>query len=1039
MPKTVGRLKQGDLLIANEVDERVLPVTNGLTSYFPMDGLLTQKRVSPNGLRVLYQSANDVVNGHVIGQWLASNGAIMTQSLNLAAESIATIQQYDLVLADHHVWACTYVDTLKTFVDAGVSVVAVGNDTRTNGFVSTYNADTAIRATHDVVMDDLAPAGGAGKTHSGMGSGDIYGGITSLQNRAVPLYYRGDVSPRLITGYYYESLSGAVLYFDQEGITSAYEFVQKVIMWAVNRTQRQITSNNNSLLDNGLCVEETTTNLWSNTNEGIVSALSAGGTTVPTIEKIDMITPFGNKAWKITVPAGNATGYAGCRVTGPSATMYYDGRPYSYYSYVMGDLDGIAIYPTGSRGQASCSPLSSRDIGQWKCYARENTTDTTTGSGSLYMTWYASSSKSYQRVFYIAIVQLEQKSFMTSYVNGSRGEGEFKLTSVLSPNKGSVVVDVTFFEDNSINGLQGADQYCFGNQGTWNAANTWQFHDTDWWYIRDSANVQHSVYMSSPIVRNERTHLVLVYSDVDGTMDIYKNGVRVTDGSKKTAMIGTLGFIGTNWTHSGTGTALTYKMSQQIHGLAFYNRPLTADEAAKLYKSSFKIGKDGTVSSKVKEGLVDKAQQGYYFPLDIDGRDTTKSIVPVTDSNVVYSQEGAYLDKGTVNRSPNPSGLGPAPYSTGWDAKLHSDAYSVSNWGSGYNSGVTDAAIGYHAKWVMEGKDGNACMKFMDINSQFTYTTSGVTMKQRWLGIASSSMGSCNNLGWAVGDVITVSWLQKVDTVGKGASPGIYHKSLSSGANTFGPTRTTITSDRVGIWERKSYSFTIDSDWDLATDYNTVYMYGHYGTEGILWVDDVQVEKSNFMNGFVDGSSGYSRLTYKYSDLFDTPGSGAFTILFWAKYNQSGVYSISGTWPYFYFGNSSSNKVIFSWRENSATTGNVDTQRTTTGATTIPTGQWVMLACSVTIGASISLYLNGKKDGSFTSAFALTRVPTDFEINGISPGDTSYPINGMMKDLMVFRRALSDTEIEGIYKQQMKAYKNNNITIQGKIIEGQVL
>ena len=65
------------------------------------------------------------------------------------------------------------------------------------------------------------------------------------------------------------------------------------------------------------------------------------------------------------------------------------------------------------------------------------------------------------------------------FADGTRAEGDFKLTDVLNPSKGTVVVDVTFHEDNTINGLQAADQYDFSNQGVWNAANSFIFHDTE--------------------------------------------------------------------------------------------------------------------------------------------------------------------------------------------------------------------------------------------------------------------------------------------------------------------------------------------------------------------------------------------------------------------------------------------------------------------------------------------------------------------------------------------------------------------------------
>jgi hypothetical protein len=165
--------------------------------------------------------------------------------------------------------------------------------------------------------------------------------------------------------------------------------------------------------------QEPTTNLWSNTN-GRATNASPGGTTPPTVELISMTTPFGNQAWKVTIPANANTGYAGCRVTTNSATMFYDGRPYSYFTYVTGNLTGITIYPTGSRGQASTSYNSSKDIAEWKYYVRENVTDSTGGSGGLFMTYFVSSTSSQERIFYISVNQLEQKAYSTEFIAGSR-------------------------------------------------------------------------------------------------------------------------------------------------------------------------------------------------------------------------------------------------------------------------------------------------------------------------------------------------------------------------------------------------------------------------------------------------------------------------------------------------------------------------------------------------------------------------------------------------------------------------------------------
>jgi hypothetical protein len=223
---------------------------------------------------------------------------------------------------------------------------------------------------------------------------------------------------------------------------------------------------------------------------------------------------------------------------------------------------------------------------------------TSSYAGSAFLYFFATQAQS---AFDIAEIQMEQKNFATAFTTSSRDEGALRFNNMLFPAEGSVVVDVTFHEDNDINGEQGADQYCFGNQIVYNLANCWWFHDTDFWWIRDSDNIQHSAYLSSPMIREERTHLVFVYDDSDGTMDIYKNGVLNSGGAKKTGMIGKLGSLGTNWTHSGHATGTTYKMCQTIHSLSFYNRSLSDIEAMKLAQSVLAIRDTNFIVPEVKE------------------------------------------------------------------------------------------------------------------------------------------------------------------------------------------------------------------------------------------------------------------------------------------------------------------------------------------------------------------------------------------------------------------------------------------------------
>ena len=102
---------------------------------------------------------------------------------------------------------------IKDLVDAGVSVIANGNDNRTNVFVKTYdNNQGPIK--HDIIMEQDSLIGLSGQTFP-YGSGDVYGGIIELQNGAIPLYRRADTNH--IMGFvYHNEEAGASLFFDQE-------------------------------------------------------------------------------------------------------------------------------------------------------------------------------------------------------------------------------------------------------------------------------------------------------------------------------------------------------------------------------------------------------------------------------------------------------------------------------------------------------------------------------------------------------------------------------------------------------------------------------------------------------------------------------------------------------------------------------------------------------------------------------------------------------------------------------------------------------
>jgi hypothetical protein len=225
----VGKIKDMELQLLNSVSERKPPVTSGLIAHLPLDGSLNHHAKIWSKVKVLgfYNNVN-----HYMYDWFNAN-CIVTNAPDINAVTTVQAQQYDLVVADACVWGLTaqHMQKLKDIVDAGVSVIATGNDTNTSCFVTAYTGGTG--ANHDINIDPDTLVPTISYTNvAGSGSVDVNGGISGLIADCKPYYRRADTN--LIMGYIYTSpVSGAALFFDQDGdrnfglayLKAGYEYV----------------------------------------------------------------------------------------------------------------------------------------------------------------------------------------------------------------------------------------------------------------------------------------------------------------------------------------------------------------------------------------------------------------------------------------------------------------------------------------------------------------------------------------------------------------------------------------------------------------------------------------------------------------------------------------------------------------------------------------------------------------------------------------------------------------------------------------------
>lgn len=241
-----------------------------------------------------------------------------------------------------------------------------------------------------------------------------------------------------------------------------------------------------------------------------------------------------------------------------------------------------------------------------------------------------------------------------------------------------------------------------------------------------------------------------------------------------------------------------------------------------------------------------------------------KEIFKIAQANILHydfnTDFGQYLN--LVNNADLSESMDTTP-SDGRDEAIHdSDRITVGSWSGGYNGGVLDPSVGYHAQIVRyQGKEGKPCFKYINENGQFGYPG-------RWLGISSGYLGSLNDLGIQHGDWITIYYDYKVTNVNYRPRVGLYHVSISSGGNTWGESLLYAPNPpEPNRWFTCMHIFQVDTDWDLAHARNIIYVYGNHGDDDIKYVQNVQVRKGRPV--------GYSRGAYLKQDnrIFSTKNS----------------------------------------------------------------------------------------------------------------------------------------------------------------------
>ena len=490
-------------------------------------------------------------------------------------------------------------------------------------------------------------------------------------------------------------------------------------------------------------------------------------------------------------------------------------------------------------------------------------------------------------------------------------------------------------------------------------------------------------------------------------------------------------FILNQFTYAG----LNLGTGDIMKNVSIYNRALAVNEFEENYIDKFSIQQDGDIYvNTICETIPDVPKENiYYVPLST----STKSICGRLD-RISANPEPAYVEGASLvgdvkaelvidltrSQSLSATQITDLP----WNKNLHSDAYLINGWGTGYNAGTTEPLKGYHAKWVKEGPTGNICLKMIDHNTQYG-------LAHRWNGISRplqpTEFGLLNTC--IVGTKITVSFKARAEINDSVIQVGFHRYQISSSSYNFGPQIKEV--KLTTTWKEYSIDFTVDSDWDL-TKQASLYFYGYlvHAFETITFVTDIVLIKngpsltSEVANNLKQGQS----LNYNLNASIGLDWSKPWQICYWKKPLSSakaslysldslGEGNVSGI-GYSYFGHYNTlNNIVWSTYVREI---NSDIEYY---------NNWIFVSIKYN-GTNMTVEQYGKGI-SFKETLALPVPTSNFFVSTLGIdlmlGGFRYGVNNtsasLYKDLIIIKNSfLTDAETLSLSRIKM-TYKNNKL------------
>jgi hypothetical protein len=590
---------------------------------------------------------------------------------------------------------------------------------------------------------------------------------------------------------------------------------------------------------------------------------------------------------------------------------------------------------------------------------------------------------------FVDAIQFEAKSYPTAMTN------RVKSNSVLQYDTGNMVGKTAwtvYFE------YKHPDLSSYGSNMVFLSSYDGTAGTGNWFGLNASSNtISNFGGPASP--PNQWNKAAIVYNGTTSTL--YLNGVAQPTTFSGKFLFGTnkLSFssmIGWNST--------TYLASHAMRRIMIYDRALTADEIKKL-SGSFSVSKDGNVKIGVKERTnMASSIKPVIFPLDFEAKDKDGIISAVTEVNTVYEDGAVWIGQPATNVILN----------TDWSNWTLSYLTSIIYDDRGPN-GINSKVISF----IDSDGNGNAYLYcYGDYAPQVPSTTYTISVWVKTEAPLTFRAYTADNTESASG---MRQYTNSVTVTPEDGWKRVVFNPITTPANT----------------TSASLSFTLDS---IAAGKR-------------VWMCAPQMEATAFASPFTVGTRAVADLHLPYNTItLNQP----FTIMGWWKPYTVGNGAFNGVLTFNTRNAQTSNKRILIMEDTTTSTQlrawlPVDgtTEKYVYSGGNIQTGKWNFFAFRRT-ATDVSLFHgvaggNGLKSGINVGAatgidWLNTAVDSTWGwlVGDYSTGST-YTGNGYYQDYMFIQSALSDADIQTIYKTPIRAYKDNRLQVQGVIREGKVL